>query len=398
MLPDPGVGRSARGREIHAKLCLPGHAYAMSSLAAERSPDLRFRALAFSIFMALFAWRCANVVLHAWRTEAVAGDFACLWAGARTALTAPAHIYDFEFVTSLQTGWTVPGRLRPFVYPPSALFAFLPLAMLAPWSAYALAMSASGSFFLWAGRRTGAPWSLALLPCIWLVAAYGQTTFAVAGLVLLALSLRDRPILAGVLFGLAAALKPQAIALLPVGLVAARQWRSLAAAAAAGLVLFAVSSAIWGVHIWLDWLAALARFQREVLPQTPGLRADEITVYAGLELLGLPGASAFLLAPFSLWLVWTVFRKDGGPLASAAALFGGTLLISPYAMNYDSALLAPGIAALLAQREDPHWLLYAAIVIAFTVGTFHTPLAVFMGLAPAVLAARRMAPPARALA
>lgn len=361
----------------------------MTTLAAERTPDLRFRTQALWLLLAVFAWRCGDVVLEAWRTEAIAGDFACLWAGAKTALRAPARIYDFEFVTALQTGWTVPGRLRPFVYPPSALLTFLPLAALGPWSAYALAMSASGGFFLWASRRAGAPWQLALFPCLWLVAAYGQTTFAVAGLVLLALTQRERPILAGVLFGLAAALKPQALVLLPVGLVAARQWRSLAAAACAGLVLFAVSSAVWGAHVWLDWLSALARFQHEVLPQTPGLRADEITVYAGLELLGLPGALAYLLAPASLWLVWAAFRQDRGPLACAAALFGGTLLISPYAMNYDCALLAPGIAALFVRRDDPRWMLYAVIATVFTVSMFHSPTAVFMGLAPAILATRR---------
>lgn len=369
----------------------------MTAPPAERSPDLRFRTFALTALLAVFAWRCADVVLQAWRTDAVAGDFACLWAGARTALRAPAHIYDFEFVTALQTGWTVPGRLRPFVYPPSALLAFLPLALPGPWAAYALATSAGGGFFLWASRRAGAPWLLALFPCVWVVAAYGQTTFLVAGLVLLALSLRDRQILAGVLFGLAAALKPQAAVLLPVALVAARQWRSIAAAAATGLALFAISSAVWGAHIWLDWLAALARFKHEVLPQTPGLRADEITVYAGLELLGLPGAIAYLLAPVALWLVWTVFRRNAGPLASSAALFGGTLLISPYAMNYDSALLAPGIAALLARRDDPRWLWYAAIATFFTVSMFHSPAPVLIGLAPAILAiadARRAAPEA----
>jgi hypothetical protein len=358
----------------------------MTKIAAQPSPDLRFRTLALAALLAVFTWRCFDVVIHAWRTEAVAGDFACLWAGARTAFAAPTHIYDFEHVTGLQAGWTVPGRLRPFVYPPSALLAFLPLAALGPWGAYAVAMSITGAFFLWASRRAGAPWWLALFPSIWLVAAYGQTTFAVAGLVLLALTLRDRPILAGVLFGLAAALKPQALVLLPIGLVAARQWRSLAAAAATGVALLAISSAVWGPHIWLDWLTALARFQHEVLPATPGLRADEITVFAGLELLGLPGALAYLLAPVSLWLVWTAFRKESGPLACGAALFGGALLISPYAMNYDSALLAPGVAALMARRNDPRWLLYATVATIFTVSLFHSPAPVLTGLAPAILA------------
>lgn len=84
----------------------------MTTLAAERMPDLRFRTQALWLLLAVFAWRCGDVVLEAWRTEAIAGDFACLWAGAKTALRAPARIYDFEFVTALQTGWTVPGRLR----------------------------------------------------------------------------------------------------------------------------------------------------------------------------------------------------------------------------------------------------------------------------------------------
>jgi hypothetical protein len=357
----------------------------MTSLTAAEPSDQRFRRIALAALLAVFAWRSADLVLHLMRTQPLGVDFSCLWAGARTALGAPAHIYDFRYVTALQ-GWPMGvGKLRPFIYPPSALLLFLPLAVLPYWVAYAGSMAATGGFFLWASRRAGAPWWLALFPSLWLVAACGQITFAIAGLVLLAFTLRERPLAAGLLLGLAAALKPQPMLLVPLGLIAAGRWRTLASAAATVGALGAISSALWGPHIWLDWLSAVPRFRTEALPSNPGLLADEITVYAGLEFLGLPGALAYLLAPFAIWLVWTSFRRGGEPLARAAAAFGGALLITPYAMNYDGALLAPGVAALLARREDDRWLLYAVIAATFTIAMFHTPLSVLAGLAPALV-------------
>src|SRR5262245_58175465 len=56
------------------------------------------------------------------RFQVAGADFSCVWAGARSALSEPARIYDFVHNSALQ-GWPLgAGRIRPYIYPPSALF------------------------------------------------------------------------------------------------------------------------------------------------------------------------------------------------------------------------------------------------------------------------------------
>ena len=49
-------------------------------------------------------------------------------------------------------------------------------------------------------------------------------------------------------------------------------------------------------------------------------------------------------------MVWIVFRRTEDPARRLAALFGGGLFITPYAMHYDAALLAPAAALMLTHR------------------------------------------------
>ena len=115
---------------------------------------------------------------------------------------------------------------------------------------------------------------------------------------------------------------------------------------------------MFGPRTWVDWFAALPRFHGIVASQ--GLLDTAITPYAKLTALGLNGAWAYLLAPAVLWGVWTAFRRDAAWPDQLIALLGGALLISPYAMNYELALLAPAVAAYVARTQDRQWLAYAA--------------------------------------
>jgi hypothetical protein len=357
----------------------------ISATLPERRPD-QFRNVALAMLLGVFAYRSTQQLWLIAHTQPFGTDFSCFWAGAKAALSAPSRIYDFRYVTQLQ-GWPLGHQVRPFVYPPSALVLFLPLAAAPMAWAYAAFISASGALYLAASRKAGAPWWLLLLPVVWLVVACGQVTFAVGGLALLGLVLRARPILAGVLLGLAAAIKPQLCLLLPLGLLADRRWVSLAAAGATCLALTALSAAMWGPHIWLDWLAALRRFQAEVVPSIPGLRGDELSPAAVFEQFGLPAPLGLVFAPFAVWLAWRTFRDSPDPLRRASAAFGGALLLSPYAMNYDAGVLAPGVAALLMRRDDKLWPLYAATSMLFAISVVRGPGALIAGLVPPVLQA-----------
>jgi hypothetical protein len=329
----------------------------MAGLHSDRTDGAGSRSLLLGALIVAFAMASASV---AWLTayQDAGADFSCFWAGGKAALSAPGRLYDFGYITGLQ-GWPFgPTSLRPYIYPPSALLVFVPFALAPYWVGYGLWVLMTGALFLWAGLRAGAPWWLILLPAVALVVYCGQVTFLVGGLVLAGLALRDRRILSGLLFGAAAAVKPQLVILLPVALIAEARWPTFFVTGLTGAALCGVSAMIWGLQPWMDWLPALARFQR-VIFDNPDLVADAITPYAALTSVGLNGAWAFLLAPAAGWLVWATFRRTPYAPDRLIAVVGGALLVSPYAMNYELALFAPAVATYLARTNDRRWPIYA---------------------------------------
>jgi len=311
----------------------------------------------------------AAVIVSGWhdlwlltKVQAPGADYSCFWAGAKAALSRPEKLYDFAYVTELQ-GWPL-GRanLRPFIYPPSALFVFTPFALLPYWVGFGLWVLLTAALFTWAGMKAGAPWFLILAPPALLILDCGQVTFLVGGLAIAAFALRERCVAAGVLLGLAAVVKPQLVLLAPIALIADGRWRTLVAMGLTGLVVCAAAVAVFGLQPWFDWLAALPRF-REVSFNHPGLVADAITPYAFLEGRGLPGVWAYVLAPLAA-AVWFAFRKPLALPDRLIAFFGAGLVLTPYAMNYELALFAPAVAAYLMRRQDRLWPLYVLLAAA----------------------------------
>jgi Glycosyltransferase family 87 len=319
--------------------------------------------------------------------QAAGADFSCFWAGAKVALRTPARLYDFSYVTGLQ-GWPLgPDKLRPYIYPPSALFLFIPFALVPFRVGYGLWVTLSAALLLWAGLKARLPWWLLLLPPVGLVIYCGQVTLLIAAMVLGGLAWqRTRPLAAGVLFGLAAAVKPQIVMLIPIALLAEGRWRSLIAAGVTVAGLAAAAALIWGVGSWFEWLSALQRFQH-VIFNDKSLVDDAITPYATLQSLGLPGALAFLLIAPVVVGVWMTFRRTQDLADRSIAVLGGALLISPYAMNYEAALLAPAVAAYLARTEDRRWLAY---VVASVVYVAASPLGVMPVVAVLALPALKL--------
>lgn len=350
----------------------------MSVAAVSPTRPDRFRTFALAALLAAFAFR-AKDVLSVLSDQPAGADYSAFWAGTK-ALADPARLYDFAYVTALQ-GWPFGhDHFRPFLYPPSALFAFLPTAALPYWVGYVVWCVATYALFAWAGRRMGAPWWMILFPVVWLVALCGQITFLVGGLVAAALTLRHRPILAGVLLGVAAALKPQLLVFAPLGLIAAREWKTLLAAGLTGLAACLASAAIWGVDPWIAWLAALPRFHTEVLLKEPVLLAHSIAPAALFNRAGLSWMWTLLLAPFAVALVWTTFRRTTYAPDRLVAVFAAALMISAYAMHYEACLFAPAVAAYLARTEDRLWPFYASIAVLFTMGLVYCPAPLAMAL------------------
>ena len=354
-------------------------------MPARRLPTLDLPQLVFVVALLSTLAFASLDLFTLTRIQAAGADYSCFWAGAKTALSDPARIYDFQHNTALQ-GWPLgAGRLRPYIYPPTALLVFAPFTLPGYWTGFGLWVALTGGLFLWGATRVGAPWWLVLiLPEVAMVAYCGQATFLIGGLMLAGLSLRNRPILAGVLFGIAAAIKPQFAVLLPVALLAEGRWRTILAAGLTGLALCLAATLLWGPQIWLDWLAALQRFNALIFNDR-ALTRTAITPYAALVSTGHKGAWAFLLAPFAAALVWFGFRRTGDLADRGLLLFGATVLVTPYAMNYELALFAPGVAVYLSRLRDPRWTRYAAASLAYVLmpWTFLTMLpALALALAP----------------
>jgi hypothetical protein len=187
----------------------------------------------------------------------------------------------------------------------------------------------------------------------------GQSAFLTAALLGAALfSLERRPALAGVLIGLMT-YKPQWGVLLPVALLAGRQWRAVAvavaAATAAGLAL--LSAAFFGLDPWFDLPRQMAAQAGLNLFPNAGDWGRGQTAIGLVRWLGFGVAAGWtaqgLASAGAAVVVWFLWHSETAPDAlRAAALSAGILLASPYAFAGDLTLLALPVAFLARDQIE----------------------------------------------
>lgn len=342
----------------------------MPALSSETRWRLALAAGAFAIAFVLSAWRIGHG----------APDFYVFWTAAQHWRTP----YDPAIVARLEAAIHLKG-VWPFAYPPTFLIFAWPFAQLPLGLAYPLWAGLETAAFAFAAAHVVKPvWAtaaLAVAPVVFFSAELGQTSLIVGAAMIGGWTLRDRrPALAGVLFGLAACVKPQAMLLAPIVLWG--RWRMLAYMAATGAALV-LASLGFGWRRWLEWPHALAAF-RTLVPMT-----DRIN------------PSALVAAPQGAALAWAALCAAVGiglALASRdlVGLVAGALCLTPYAHAYDLAPLAPLALAWLIERKTHGWGA-AAAGGALLAGAIATPLAatLFVTALAAIAAARRW--PARAL-
>lgn len=279
-------------------------------------------------------------------------DWGPLWVAGHLAWTNPIKAYDFDLVSSLQQPLAGAIAERPFVYPPSALMLFAPLALVPFMISFGIFVVASLVAFERASARIGAQVLLLFLaPAVVLAAMAGQPTLLVAALILFALlKLEENELHAGVLFGIAAMIKPPLLLLAPIGLAGGGYWRAFAASAVTAVAIGLASVALFGVDSWLAWLSALPRFDALVTGFPPLLR-NALTPHAMAVRMGLPPAAAgYCAAVIAIPVAWMALARTKDVRIRLVALVGGALLVSPYAMNYELAGLAPAVAAMSFRR------------------------------------------------
>ena len=287
-------------------------------------------------------------------------DFLVYWAAARAWLEGKlAIVYDIDVFTAYQNvlfADRFPNvvHFRPFFYPPIWLLMLVPFGLLGVAKAYGAFITGTMALATAAEvRRDPWGWLVVLVSpaAVWVVLA-GQNTFLSVALFYGGLQLLPRAsVPAGILLGLLS-YKPQIWALVPLALLAARQWRALASMAATVLVLMLVSAALFGPAFWLAFLDAAreAAGPRVVEEMFERIFMHMTTLLAAARIVGLPPAVSGLVqtagALLAMAAVWLSFSRKGQSDARIAVLATATFLVSPYTLNYDLLLLMPAAVAM----------------------------------------------------
>jgi hypothetical protein len=287
-------------------------------------------------------------------------DFYAFWSAGRfLAEMNPAEIYDPYKLQAYESALDPGFRgFYPFPYPPPFALVLQLLGTLRYGSAFLLWIGVTLALYLWAalGRRWLSLVGFATLvaPTTLLTVVAGQNGFLSAALMIGGFRLLDaRPLLAGVLFGLLA-YKPQLAILIPVVLVAARQWRSLAAAGLTVITLVAVTLVAFGPAMWWAWLSAIAVNAHLFEINAAVRQAYMPTLAPALLAHGvdhrLVGALQLVLAALVAGLVWRMARRlPAQRLATIVPI--ATIVATPYAFIYDLPMVTTALLAALEKRQ-----------------------------------------------
>lgn len=308
----------------------------------------------------------------------VGTDFLMMWTSGKMVNEGrPAEAYDYKKQSDVQRTalpWKQEAKDIPFyawLYPPmflivAALLAYLPyLAALAVWqfSTLPLYLAAVRGIV----KEKGAMMAALAFPGVFVNLGHGHNGFLSAGLFGGALLFMEkRPYVAGALLGLLA-YKPQFGLLVPVALLAGREWRAIVAASITVSLTAAASCYAFGIETWHAFLESLSLTRGFILEEGPTGWEKIQSVFAALRMLGLGIAPAYvaqgifaLAAAVVVWMAWR--QKDAG--LRGAALVLGTLMATPYVLDYDMVMLALPIAFMTAIGLKGGFLRWEKIILA----------------------------------
>jgi len=287
-------------------------------------------------------------------------DWVNYWSGAFLALHGRAaeiyNLYDFHAFQQSIVGSQLDGY--HYSYPPVMLLITAPFALIPYVPALFVWLTASWYAFYRALKLALPGRGVLLLalatPAVLINAVGGQNGCWTAALLGGGLSLVERrPYLAGSLFGMMI-YKPHLAVLLPVALIAGRQWRTIAAAAVTAGVLLGLSWLVFGPELWAHYLRNLAALRHAVLEVDISPRM--VSVFIAARSLGISVKMAYwlqaavgALACLAVAAVW--FKAAPAALKNAVLLLG-TCLAMPYLQDYDLVFGAMVVAWLWQQPVE----------------------------------------------
>jgi arabinofuranan 3-O-arabinosyltransferase len=299
---------------------------------------------------------------RAWIVDAsgapIYSDFTDAWVAGWHALNADASelYYSNEFVRIQKALLGARDYFYPnWPYPPTFFLILSPLSMLPYVNAFltwdvATLLGCLAVVYLIVRRPPAIALVLASPFTAWNFLA-GQNGFLTASLLGASLHfLEKRPVVAGAIIG-CLTYKPQFGILLPVALVASREWRAVASAGIMAAVLAATSIALFGSDAWAAFPNGLVEQSKLNL----GAGADSNweylqTVYGLIRNLHGAANAAWLAQGLTTLaaavIVWVVWRSPVRYPLKAATLSAAALIATPYAFAYDMATLAIPVAFL----------------------------------------------------
>ncbi|AIT79009.1 glycosyltransferase family 87 protein [Novosphingobium pentaromativorans] len=320
-------------------------------------------------------------------------DFVSFWTVGHM-LQDHGNVYDgAAHIAAQRKFFASSGGYTAFFYPPTFLPFCWPLGFLSYFPALVSWLLATSGIYVIAVRRWQAAlrfdfplWLLVLaFPAVPIVITHGQTSFMVAALLGLgALLVPGRPVIAGILFGLAT-IKPQFGILVPLVLLLTREWKVIASAAVTAFALALLSALAFGADTFAGWYAASGRAQVAMVEGAVGF-GKMTSVFAGARLIGLtPGLAYGAQAAVGLAtiiLLIRAFRARPYSPALGALMLAAAPLVTPFVLDYDMVLLAfpllwltsRGIADGFRDWEK------LALALAFIAPVFARPIGLHLGI------------------
>lgn len=342
------------------------------SLDEQRPPvtpaPLRWHRAIATSFAILFALCIVMVWVQNFREPNVT-DYLSFWAaGHLTAAGDAQAAYDIAAHRAVEFTISSFKGVLPFPYPPPFLLLVTPFSLIPYHYGFAAWVLLSGALYALAARRL-APLPYALSqPAVLTNGMIGQNGFLITAIFISGTSmLRRSPFWAGTILGMLV-IKPHLALLLPLAVIASKEWRAVAGAAlsSAGLTLLA--------FVLLGWSAFGGFLQivpayGEMLEQSKLPWHRLATPFAFARYLGVDQTTALsihaAIAFFAALLTWIAWRRDWQE--KLAILATATLMIPPYLHTYDSLLLIVPLGFWVREQWRPWmfaivWLLCALAV------------------------------------
>jgi hypothetical protein len=302
------------------------------------------------LFVALAIWTAANNYL-----KPSGGDFISFWSAGRMALEGHAAVaYDIEAHRSIEQTIVPRVGLIPFPYPPPFLLVVAPLSIVPFGAAFVLWILLTGLLYAFAARRI-IPLSFAMAnPPLLVDYLSGQSGLLISAIFIGGVALvPSAPFTAGLMLG-AMILKPQLALLLPIAMVAGREWRVICGAIISCAVLVLAGLVAFGPEAYQSFLQIVPQYLHFMRQNRWDWR-EFASVYALARYCGLRESAAlttqFLvaaLAAAATAIAWLQDWEEKMPILAA-----GSLLMSAYLLTYDALLLiVPAAYFIAAKRWD----------------------------------------------